>query len=88
VVGGTIVGVVRYGRGEPTLLNVAGTGREVGSSCCIRVQEATGPRAISPHDRVWWQGDTAFWSAENSDFRDVPLVRVGGSFHFSGEREP
>lgn len=74
MVGGRVVGIVRYEGQDHTMLHVREKGG--GSSCCVRVVE--GEEVVGLHDTVWWQGSRLFWSTPTR--KDRQLRKLGYTF--------
>lgn len=74
-------------------INVEGTGCEEGEQCAIYVEADAKARSVSEGDRIWWQGDSAYWTPrrvyqsqegeEGTDW-DIKLKRRG----YSGVKRP
>lgn len=78
MVGGEVIGIVRYDAAPQTLLNVRES--PAGDRCCVRLME--GDEVVQVGDAVWWQGHYVMWTpaAPGDNRRDVMLPKVGYSF--------
>jgi hypothetical protein len=76
MVGGIIIGLA-HGQDGTSLIHVAGTRGEKGSTCSVRCR-GRNRTEMGLGDQVWWQCGSVYWTP-----REVASVFVGDRHHSS-----